>query len=189
MSTVKSSSRKAGATKELQKEPLSPKLSGENKTANIVTPIKPSRKGTAGHLRKKSPASPIEESIDDDITPVRIIEDVEESKQEKSVFSLKDAKRIEVIPQVKKVYQFVNQMTGSLGGNGYNGAIYGELTVGSMQRVINVLIEQCELDHKSRFIDVGSGLGKPNFHASQSPGVRLSIGVELETIRWQVRVG
>jgi hypothetical protein len=29
--------------------------------------------------------------------------------------------------------------------------------------------------------------GKPNFHAAQDPRVRLSIGVELEEIRWQVR--
>ena len=56
----------------------------------------------------------------------------------------------------------------------------------SMQRCINILIDKCEMTSQSRFIDVGSGLGKPNFHASQYPGVRLSIGVELEQIRWQL---
>ena len=56
----------------------------------------------------------------------------------------------------------------------------------SMQKCINILIEKCEMTSSSRFIDVGSGLGKPNFHASQYPGVRLSIGVELEHIRWQL---
>lgn len=42
------------------------------------------------------------------------------------------------------------------------------------------------MDAQSRFIDVGSGLGKPNFHVAQSPGVRLSVGIELEHIRWQL---
>ena len=48
--------------------------------------------------------------------------------------------------------------TGTLGGNGYDGAIYGELTAGSMQKVINFMIERCELTNSSRFIDVGSGI-------------------------------
>lgn len=39
---------------------------------------------------------------------------------------------------------------------------------------------------QSRFIDVGSGLGKPNFHVAQAPGVRISVGIELERIRWQL---
>ena len=73
-----------------------------------------------------------------------------------------------------------------MGGNGTTGAIYGELTMGSMQKVKNYLEEHCELTDQSRFIDVGSGLGKPNFHAAQDPAVRLSIGVELEAIRRQL---
>lgn len=113
--------------------------------------------------------------------PEEDVEAVEEHKEENKFKS-----RVEILPQVKKVYQFVNQMTGALGGNGYNGAIYGELTVGSMQKVINIMVDKCEMNHRSRFIDVGAGLGKPNFHAAQSPGVRLSMGVELEHIRWQV---
>jgi hypothetical protein len=39
----------------------------------------------------------------------------------------------------------------------------------------------------NRFIDIGAGLGKPNFHVAQDVACRLSLGVELETIRWQVR--
>ena len=57
----------------------------------------------------------------------------------------------------------------------------------SMQKVINVLVEKCEMNSSSRFIDVGSGLGKPNFHAAMDPQVRISLGIELEDIRWQVR--
>jgi hypothetical protein len=41
--------------------------------------------------------------------------------------------------RVKKVYKIVQKSTGALGGNGYNGAIYGELTLHSMQKVRGVL--------------------------------------------------
>jgi len=37
--------------------------------------------------------------------------------------------------RVKKAYKIVQKSTGALGGNGYNGAIYGELTLHSMQKV------------------------------------------------------
>jgi hypothetical protein len=83
-------------------------------------------------------------------------------------------------------YKLIRKNTGSLGGNGSTGAIYGELTMGSMQKCINILTDKCEMNSSSRFIDVGAGLGKPNFHAAQDPAVRLSLGVELEEIRWKL---
>eukprot|EP00605_Chrysophyceae_sp_TOSAG23-4_P000637 GSChrysophyteH1.ASY1.ANO1.718.1 assembled CDS len=94
--------------------------------------------------------------------------------------------KIQVTPRTDKVYGIVRQCTGTLGGNGTTGAIYGELTMGSMQKIINLMVEKCELNDQSRFIDVGSGLGKPNFHAAQDPQCRLSVGIELEKIRWQL---
>ena len=84
------------------------------------------------------------------------------------------------------IYKLIRKSTGALGGNGATGAIYGELTMSSMQKVINIMVSKCEMTESSRFIDVGSGLGKPNFHAAQDPAVRISIGVELEKIRWQL---
>ena len=115
----------------------------------------------------------------------------------------------------------VRESTGALGGNGSTGAIYGELTMRSMQRIVNYMVEFCDLTYKSRlvsifeilicqcsyyllslsdfciilmnlhyasfrFIDIGAGLGKPNFHVAQDPCCRLSLGIELEDIRWQV---
>jgi hypothetical protein len=53
-------------------------------------------------------------------------------------------------------------------------------------QVIDYMVDKCGMSAQSRFIDVGSGLGKPNFHACQDPGVRISLGIELEEIRWQV---
>jgi hypothetical protein len=96
------------------------------------------------------------------------------------------ANSVFVCARTKLTYKAINKATGSLGGNGYHGAIYGELTMGSMQRVINVLTSQCGMSSQSRFIDVGSGLGKPNFHVAQDPAVRISLGIELEEIRWKV---
>ena len=65
----------------------------------------------------------------------------------------------------------IRKTTGTLGGNGSTGAIYGELTMHSMHKIVNILMEKCELTADSRFIDVGSGLGKPNFHVAQYPGI------------------
>lgn len=77
-------------------------------------------------------------------------------------------------------------MTGSIGGNSHGGAIYGELTVGSMQKMTNLMIEYADLSTDSRFIDVGCGLGKPNLHVAQYPGVDFSYGIEMEHIRWML---
>jgi hypothetical protein len=84
------------------------------------------------------------------------------------------------------MYKILTKSHGRLGGNGYNGAIYGELTFLSMQRVIDVLVLHCGMNTSSRLLDVGSGLGKPNFHSANDVKLRLSIGVELEEIRWKV---
>jgi hypothetical protein len=40
-----------------------------------------------------------------------------------------------ITPAVRKVYHIIQKSTGALGGNGYAGAIYGELTMNSMQKV------------------------------------------------------
>jgi len=84
----------------------------------------------------------------------------------------------------RKVYSLVNRMTGTIGGNGNGGAIYGELTIGSMQKVIELMKEHTNFNKSSRFIDVGCGLGKPNLHVAQDPGVEFSYGVEMERVRW-----
>jgi hypothetical protein len=75
-------------------------------------------------------------------------------------------------------------MTGNIGGNGHGGAIYGELTIGSMQRMVDLMKIHTGLDKNSRFIDIGCGLGKPNLHVAQDPGVSFSYGIEMEHVRW-----
>jgi hypothetical protein len=85
---------------------------------------------------------------------------------------------------VQKVYKIVRRLTGSLGGNASSGPIYGELTMHSMQKMINLMKEYTGFDANSRFIDVGSGIGKPSLHVAQDPGVHFSFGLEVEEARW-----
>jgi hypothetical protein len=89
-------------------------------------------------------------------------------------------------PNVTHSYKIIRKLTGSIGGNGYCGPIYGELTMGSMQKMINLMMEHTNLNSTSRFIDVGSGIGKPNIHVAQFPGVQFSCGVEMEHTRWSL---
>jgi len=88
--------------------------------------------------------------------------------------------------RVATFYRCVQKLTGTLGGNGSGGSIYGEITKGSMQHIIDFLITHADLNKSSKFIDIGSGQGKPNIHVAQNPGVQLSIGIESEIIRFEV---
>ncbi|KAH8092783.1 hypothetical protein JL720_4947 [Aureococcus anophagefferens] len=76
--------------------------------------------------------------------------------------------------------------TGATGGGANGGAIYGEIGAASFQKVVDLLKERCGLDEDSYFLDVGSGLGKPNLHVAQDPGVAVSVGVEFDETRWQL---
>jgi hypothetical protein len=91
---------------------------------------------------------------------------------------------IHIQENVRRVYKIVRKLTGTLGGNASSGPIYGELTMGSMQKMINLMKEHTGFSAESRFIDVGSGIGKPNLHVVQDPGVCFSYGIEVETARW-----
>jgi hypothetical protein len=99
-----------------------------------------------------------------------------------------NTKSIDIPTNVSRVYNIVNKHTGSIGGNGHGGAIYGELRVGSMQKMTNLMMEHTGLNVNSRFIDVGCGLGKPNLHVAQHPGVEFSYGIEMENVRWMLGI-
>lgn len=150
---------------------------------NVITPTKDT---TASATGLASPISSIKKEFaripqsDDTVAEAEAVET--DARGEKSPFK----SRLAVGKNVDRVYKLVRKATGQLGGNGHTGAIYGELTMASMHRVLEVLVTDCELGPDSRIIDVGCGLGKPNFHMAQYPGVRLSIGVELEELRWKV---
>ena len=48
------------------------------------------------------------------------------------------------------------------------------------------MVTSTNLGPNNRFLDVGSGLGKPNLHVAQYPGVKVSIGIELKRERWML---
>ncbi len=91
---------------------------------------------------------------------------------------------VQCAPNVDSVYKIVKKLTGNIGGNGYSGPIYGELTKHSMQKMVDLMVKHTDFSSASRFIDVGSGIGKPNLHVAQYPGVEFSCGVEMEHSRW-----
>jgi Histone methylation protein DOT1 len=91
---------------------------------------------------------------------------------------------ITIQENVRLCYGIVKKLTGSIGGNASGGPIYGELTIGSMQKVVRIMKTLTGLDSSSRFIDVGSGIGKPSIHVAQDPGVAFSYGIEVEVDRW-----
>jgi len=107
---------------------------------------------------------------------------LDELNKDKKILS--SAVTSSIQPNTRKVYSLVSRMTGKIGGNGNGGAIYGELTIGSMQKIIELMKKHTNFNKSSRFIDVGCGLGKPNLHVAQDPGVQFSYGVEMERVRW-----
>uniref|UniRef100_K3WH09 DOT1 domain-containing protein n=1 Tax=Globisporangium ultimum (strain ATCC 200006 / CBS 805.95 / DAOM BR144) TaxID=431595 RepID=K3WH09_GLOUD len=98
----------------------------------------------------------------------------------------KDVAKRFVELEVTEAYKAIRKQTGALGGNAAGGAIYGEITQSSFQRIVDFMKEHCELSESSLFLDVGSGLGKPNFHVAIDPGVEVSYGIELEELRWHL---
>ena len=89
-------------------------------------------------------------------------------------------------PHVDRAYSTVQRATGAIGGNAAGGAIYGEITKSSTQRILDVFRDKCGFGAGSAFIDIGAGLGKPNFHASIDGDLAISVGVELDRVRWHL---
>eukprot|EP00937_MAST-01D_sp_MAST-1D-sp2_P004883 g4883.t1 len=85
---------------------------------------------------------------------------------------------------VNALYSTVQQATGALGGNASGGEIYGEITKSSVQRILDAFREHCDFGAGAAFLDIGAGLGKPNFHASVDGALRVSVGVEIDRVRW-----
>jgi len=89
-------------------------------------------------------------------------------------------------PSIKHLYRVIQKSSGAVGGYGHNGPVYGEITMGTFQKVVNAMIKYTGFEAGSSFVDIGSGLGKPNLHVALNPGVKLSCGIEVEELRWQL---
>lgn len=167
---------------------------------NSLSPSTPERQTKERSRRKSVVVTPTETpDVVEEAEEVHEIKEVKSTARRKLATSPKkeamskktyfgrdaDEKKPDIIlDKTRKVYKIVNKMTGSIGGNGHGGAIYGELTIGSMQKMVELMKIHTEFGPESRFIDVGSGLGKPNLHVAQDPGVEFSYGIEMEHVRW-----
>jgi hypothetical protein len=130
---------------------------------DLVTPIDTTKAKKNNKVKAASNFSVIDvitEDVTEDQEVHNIDNDIDHDLKEVAVEVLSPKTFLKVNKNVMDVYKIVRNVTGAIGGNGYNGAIYGELTTRSMQRVLNILIDKCQLSSSSRFIDVGSGLGK-----------------------------
>ncbi len=57
-----------------------------------------------------------------------------------------------------------------------------------MQKVVDLMKKYTNFNHQSRFIDIGSGLGKPNLHVAVDPGVEFRCSIEVQDVRWKLSI-
>jgi hypothetical protein len=86
------------------------------------------------------------------------------------------------------VYKAIRNRSGDIGGNGSGGPMYGEITESSMDGIVNYLVRSCNLSKDSKFLDIGSGLGKPSLHVMASVDPSLSVGIESEKVRFDLSI-
>lgn len=166
----------------LRASDVSKAMSNHSHTNNTPSKVKKAKK-TPGQNTMKTPLQrkKFGFSTSGSLTPLGkvVLTTPERVAKEQRMFTEHD---------VSRVYKIIRKHTGTLGGNAAGGAIYGEITQKSFQRVVDYLKAECEFTSESTFMDIGSGLGKPNFHTAVDPGVKLSFGLELEMLRWQLSI-
>ncbi|GFR49150.1 hypothetical protein Agub_g11168 [Astrephomene gubernaculifera] len=86
-------------------------------------------------------------------------------------------------PRVDALYNLMQSYENKLGGGEGIEGLYGSITQASMQKVIECLKHNSALDHRSVFIDIGAGLGRPLLHALVAAGVSTTWGVELDRVK------
>jgi hypothetical protein len=73
----------------------------------------------------------------------------------RTLFVCESSEKAKISFLVSQIYSIIRKYTGSLGGHGYGGAIYGEITTNSFQRVVDVLKQRCFFNTSSKFLDIG----------------------------------
>ena len=100
-----------------------------------------------------------------------------------TVCIVRDQRRATEINDAFKVIQ--SQGSGRIGGESSPDApLYGEISLGSLDELVESLKEYCDLGTSSIFMDVGSGTGKPSIYLAHNPGLCCSIGIECDKTRW-----
>jgi hypothetical protein len=94
--------------------------------------------------------------------------------------------QIKMEAQMSSLYSLLN-IAVDPGSDGTG--ILVEVKVGSMQNLMEHLQDLCEFNENSRFLDVGSGCGRPVLHAAVAIKPKLSIGVEVHPLIYGASVG
>lgn len=68
------------------------------------------------------------------------------------------------------------------GGEGVEG-LYGSIGRSGMAKVLASLTSRCDLGPSSCLVDIGAGLARPLLHAAIVPGVRQTVGIEVDSIK------
>ena len=104
--------------------------------------------------------------------------------EDQSIFeNLSNADSNGVTDMVTQVYKIIRKATKDMRPGVTGDGVYGELRQGSMANVVESMQTYTDLNAGSYFLDIGSGLGKPNFNVAQEVGC-VSIGIEAEPIRY-----
>ena len=102
-----------------------------------ITPQKSKTRLKSGRvtmLEEISQAGPSSNENEDVSNSEPVVDDL--NKVLEPVGNIAKSKTV-IHPRVSRTYQIIRKSTGAIGGNGYDGAIYGELTMHSMQKVTN----------------------------------------------------
>ncbi|EGD72899.1 hypothetical protein PTSG_04628 [Salpingoeca rosetta] len=81
--------------------------------------------------------------------------------------------------RVDRVYRIIGRKHDVTSGADGRYGITGHATKGSMAKLLTLLQNKCELNENATFLDLGHGMGRPNFHAAAlTPPVKASVGTE-----------
>ena len=93
----------------------------------------------------------------------------------------------DVSSRLKRMYSIVNRKkTGAESAYGGDKVtpIAGEITKGSMIRVVKIMEDKMSFNSNSRVLDIGCGQGKPSLHFATAVNPSFNFGVEVVPWRW-----
>ena len=86
-------------------------------------------------------------------------------------------------PTTTSMYASLNRASNKLDPPDDDGGINGEMTSGAMQKVIQLLVDECNMGTNSHFVDLGGGQGRPSFHCATTVDVQTVTSIEIALTR------
>jgi hypothetical protein len=84
---------------------------------------------------------------------------------------------------LKELYSIMQGCESRLGGGEGVEGIYGSITQAGMNKIFDCMKHGTSFGANSCLIDIGSGLGRPQLHAAIDPGLKKSLGIELDQVK------